>query len=253
MRKKLIGVTLVMLAALAAAVLYFRAPETARLQPAAPVVVATPVTAPAAVTEAPAPAQADSALNHAETEEAPEDGEITQTLKGRDFTLQVAVNGNERYRDVSITMDDGVPLNALHTLQGTSAELSNLTFAPGDTFELSTLIPGQPREQIVCKGSAYLMGGEGMLETFTMYRIDDGKLHELINVITARDREEGNGPPAQKLEATVTQTTQDGKPAIVYRVTADGAPERTITFLWDGRQFIDASGEYAKIGEQYHP
>lgn len=247
MRKKLIGLTLVMLAALAAALIYFRAPEAVQPPPAAPPVVAAPVTAAAAI------AQADIAPTHEQTQEPPEDGEITQTLKGRDFTLQVAVNGNERYRDVSITMDDGVPVKQLHTVQGTTAELSNVTFAPGDTFELSSLIPGQPREQIVCKGSDYLMGGEGVLETFTMYRIEAGELHELIKLITGREREEGNGPPAQKLEASVTQTTQDGKPAIVYRVTADGAPERTITFLWDGRQFIDASGEYAKIGEQYHP
>ena len=256
MRKKLIGVTLVILVALAAALVYLWVLGAKKPLPAAPAVAAAPVVAPvAAPPEAAAAAAPGTVLvdQQVDLDAAPEEGAITQTLSGRDFTLQLAVNGNEKYRDLSITMSDGTPVTKLHSLQGTSGELSNITFAPGDTFELSSLIPGQAREQIVCKGSDYLMGGEGTLETFSMYRIDNGELHELISVITGREREEGNGPPAQKLAASATQTTQDGTPAIIYRVKAGDAPERTITFLWNGKQFVDASGEYKKLDQQYRP
>ena len=74
-----------------------------------------------------------------------------------------------------------------------------------------------------------------------------------MSVITQRDREEGNGPPAQKLDAHLEQTTVDGKPAFIYRVTAGAAPERTILFVWNGKRFEDASGAYEKIREEYLP
>lgn len=211
-------------------------------------------TAPAALPAAP-PAPAAPAI--AEAPEAPEapaqPAEITQTLKGRDFSLRVSVNGNESFRDLQVEMDDGTPVRLLRTLAGETGELSNMTFAPADTFELVKLIPGETREQIVCKGSSLLNRGEGMLDTYTLYRIEGDHLQELISVITMRDREEDEGMPAQKLKASIEATTRDGQPAFLYRVKTGNAPEQTIVFLWNGKQFEEASGAYRKIEEANAP
>jgi hypothetical protein len=181
------------------------------------------------------------------------EGSTTQTLKGSDFLLRVSVNGNDSYRNVEVSMDDGKTVGLVGDLDGKTGELLNTTFAPNDKFKLVKLIPGDDREQLVREGSAYLPQGQGGLDTYTLFRIEGDRLQELMSVITQRDREEGNGPPAQKLDAHLEQTTVDGKPAFIYRVTADAAPERTILFVWNGKRFEDASGAYEKIREEYLP
>lgn len=238
MRKKLIAATLATIALLAAGMILYRGNASTPAPQAAP--------KPAAVTQVPSEAPA------AQTEDEQE-VTYTQTLKGLDFLLRVSVNGNDMYRDLEIIMDDGKPVSLLGTLDGQTAKLENITFSPNDNFKLVKLIPGDDREQIVCEGSAWLMRGEGLLSTYTLYRIEGGRLQELISVITERNREEGNGPAAQELNARIEQTTLDGKPAFLYQVKAGAAAERTITFVWNGKRFEDASGEYAKIREEYLP
>ena len=242
MRRKLIAACLAVSALTAAAIVLHRADPGPALT-TAPVVLPAPPPAPAAPAIAEAP----------EAPEAPVQAEITQALKGQDFSLRVSVNGNDSFRDLAVTMDDGTPVRLLRTLEGTAGELSNVTFAPADAFELVRLIPGEVREQIVCKGSALLNRGEGMLDSYTLYRIEGDHLQELISVITMRDREEDEGMPAQKLEASIEPATRDGQPAFLYRVKAGNAPEQTIIFLWNGKQFEDASGAYRKIAEANAP
>lgn len=203
---------------------------------------------PRVVSTAPAAAIAQPA-------EAPDDdeGKLTQLLKGKDFTLRVTENGNQMFRNLEVSMADGRPVHALRSMDGQIGELSNTTFAPADNFELKQVIPGDVREQILCKGSELLNRGEGMLGTYSLYRINGDQLQELISLVTEREVEDGNGLTPQKLSATVEETTRDGQPAIVYRVKAGALPERTIEFRWNGKRFEDASGEYAKIASEYRP
>ncbi|SEO54061.1 hypothetical protein SAMN05428959_109184 [Duganella sp. CF517] len=234
-RKKLFSAALIIIALLvAAAALRYEKPDTA---PPAPPPTAT--------------AHAQSSPRVEKVEEI--ETSYTQTLKGRDFRLRVSVNGNDSYRNVEVDMDDGKPVALLGTLDGQAAKLENITFNPNDRFKLVKLIPGDDREQIVCEGSAYLSRGEGLLETYIVYRIEGDRLRELMSVIMQRDREEGNGPPAQKLDARIEPTTQDGKAAFIYRVKAGAEPERTIVFIWNGERFEDTSGAYEKIHEEYSP
>ncbi len=85
----------------------------------------------------------------------------TQSLKGKDFSLDVYVNGNELLRNVFISMDDNRAIRWLRPLQGDAWELASMTFSPADVFELINLIPGEAREQIICKGSTALSAGQG--------------------------------------------------------------------------------------------
>ncbi|USX15228.1 hypothetical protein NHH88_05355 [Oxalobacteraceae bacterium OTU3CAMAD1] len=238
-RKKLIGVALAIVALLVAAMVL----RHEKIDP--PPATALPAPQPAAAAQAPAKPSAERA-DEVETT-------YIQTLRGRDFLLRVSVNGNDSYRNVEVSMDDGQPVNLLGTLDDQTGKLENTTFSPNDHFKLVKLIPGDDREQIVCEGSAYLSRGEGLLDTYTVYRIDGDRLQELMSVITRRDREEGNGPPAQKLDARIEPATQDGQSAFIYRVTAGEGPERTIVFVWNGKRFEDASGAYEKIREEYQP
>lgn len=232
-------------AVLAGGLAYYRANTgtTDTTQPAASVASSAP--APAAA----APAAIAAAPEAADAVEP----EITQSLKGRDFTLRVSVNGNDSYRNVDIGMDDGTPIQLLRSLEGQSGPLDNITFAPADKFELINLLAGEPREQIVCQGSQWLTRGEGGLGSYTIYRIEGERLQELVSVITERDREGDDGKPAKKLEAQVEHTTRDGVPALLYRVKKGAEPERTIVFLWNGKRFDDASGAYQKIADEYLP
>lgn len=242
MPRKLIGAGIIMSILLAGAIALHHTgsnPTPARTAPAT-VPVSAPVPAPSAATM---PEQPEDPVQPA----------IAQSLKGRDFSLQVSVNGNDMFRNLEVNMDDGTPIQLLRTLKGGTGELVNETFAPADTFELVNLIPGEVREQIACKGSQLLNRGEGMLDTYTIYRIEGDHLQELISVITMRDREDGNGMPPQKLDAHIEQTTRDGHPAFVYRVKAGNAPEQTIVFLWNGKKFEDTSGAYQKIADEYAP
>ena len=222
-------------------------PPTARTVP--PAAAARPSAETASAPAAPAETASETAADY---EPLPA-GEITQSLKGRDFSLRVSVNGNDAFRNLDITLADGTPVRTLRMLEGGNGELSSMTFAPADTFELVNLIPGEPREQIVCKGAAALTQGEGEIDTYTLYRIVDDRLEELFDVITARDREADGNMTAQQLKATLEPATRDGRPAFVYRVRTGGLPERTIVFVWNGKRFEDTSGTYAQINADNRP
>ena len=235
MRKKVVGAAVILGFAVAAVVLQQR-------QPAPP----------------PAPAQAvaaapEAALQEAQSDVDPSAGEVAQSLKGADFTLRVLVNGNDRYRDLDITMADGKPIRLIRALGAEPGELEHVTFDQAETFALVRLLPDEAREQIVSTGSQWLMRGEGTLGRYTVYRIAGEELQEIFSVLTEREREDGNGPPPQKLSARVEPTTRDGAPAFAYHVKAGDAAERTIVFVWNGERFDDANNEYARIEEEYAP
>lgn len=245
MNRKLTVGALVAGALLAGILAYHRAHSDAAeaAQPASPAAQPAPVAVTAAAPVAAAEAEPADA----------DETEVTQWLKGKDFSLRVSVNGNNSYRNLEIEMDDGAPIRSLRSADGQTGLLDNTTFAPNDKFELVNLFSGEPREQIVCRSDQWLSRGEGELDTYSIYRIEGEHLQELLSVITKRDREEGNGPPPQKLDAQVEQTTRDGVPAVIYRVKKANDPEQTIVFLWNGKRFEDASGAYQKIADEYAP
>ncbi|MES2118624.1 MAG: hypothetical protein V4578_25880, partial [Pseudomonadota bacterium] len=231
MRNKLIGVVVVAVALLAGGIVF------RQLKPGAP---PRPPIAPASAT-VPAPAEiAEQSDADADEQNALQ---RTQSLKGKDFSLDVYVNGNELFRNVDISMDDNRAIRWLRPLHRDAWELASMTFSPADVFELINLIPGEAREQIICKGSTALSAGQGIVGNYSVFRIEGDTLKELFNVITERERDgEGETPP-QRLEAHVEPTTRNGQPAFIYRVKVEKAPEKTIVFLWNGKQFEDASGE----------
>lgn len=212
--------------------------------------------APTAPTPRVAAASQTAVGSHAPQPEGASEGEeveISQKLEGKDFTLRVLVNGNDSFRNLDISMADGRQVRQLRSMDGKSSELANLTFAPGDDFELRELIPGDAHQQILCKGSQLLSRGAGILDTYSLYRIDGDQLQKLVSLITEREVEDGNGYPPQTLHATVEETTRDGQPLILYRVKAGKLAERTIELRWNGKQFEDPSGQYAKIAAEYLP
>lgn len=243
MRNKLIGVVAAAVALLAGGMMIRQLHAGAPLPPIAPASATVP--APAKIAEQP-DADADADEQNAL--------QPTLSLKGKDFSLDVFVNGNELFRNVDISMDDNRPIRWLRQLDGEALELAGTTFSPGDDFELKHLIPGEAREQIICKGGAALSAGQGIIATYAIFRIEGDTLQELFNVITKRERDgDGDGAAPQQLEANVEPTTRDGQPAFLYRVKAGADPEKTIVFRWNGKQFEDTSGEYAKIRDEYAP
>ncbi|MQA37331.1 hypothetical protein [Rugamonas aquatica] len=193
---------------------------------------------------------------HAPQPEGGSDGEeveITQTLKGKDFTLEVYASGSDPVRNLMISMTESSEIRLFRSDSGQTSELGSMLFAPADTFELKELIPGEPRQQILCKGKQLLSRGAGTLGSYSLYRIEGDHLQELLSLIVERVVEEGNGYQPQTLHATVEETTRDGQPLIVYRVKAGKLAERTIEFRWNGKLFEDASGEYAKLTAAYNP
>ena len=243
MRNKLLGAVVVAVALLAVGIVF------RQLKPGAP---PPPPTAPASAT---VPAPAEVAKQTDADADADEQNALqrTQSLKGKDFSLDVYVNGNELFRNVFINMDDNSAIRWLRPLQGDAWELAGTTFSPADVFELTNLIPGEAREQIICKGSTALSAGQGIVSNYSVFRIEGDTLKELFNVITERERDgEGETPP-QRLEANVEPTTRNGQPAFIYRVKVEKNPEKTVVFLWNGKQFEDASGDYDRITNGYAP
>ena len=212
--------------------------------------------APAAATPRVTAASQEPVGVHAPQPEGGSDGEeveVTQTLKGSDFLLEVISSGSDPIRNLMISMTDGSEIRQFRSDAGQTSELADMTFAPADTFELRALIPGEPRQQILCKGKQLLSRGAGTLGSYSLYRIVGDHLQELLSLIVEREVEDGNGYPPQTLRATVEETTRDAQPLIVYRVKAGKLAERTIEFRWNGKLFEDTSGEYAKITAAYNP
>ncbi|GJI97267.1 hypothetical protein RugamoR57_39850 [Duganella caerulea] len=208
---------------------------------------------PQVATEAPVSPKAPAAATSAASE--PEDavGHVTQSLKGKDFNLQVMVSADPSFRILKVSMADGERILFRRTLGGETGELGQMGFAPSDEFELKQLIPSDVREQIVRRCNQYPVQGEGKYGVYAIYRIDGFYLQTLIHLITERVPEDGNGPSPQKLKATVEETVRDGQPAIIYRAKVGQQPERTIVFRWNGKIFEDPTGEYAKIKSEYNP
>jgi len=250
MRKTTIAAILALAAgALLAGLAVHRLSAPAPAPVSAPSVTPAPPAAAASATTTSSAGAASMAASDA-SDQDDEDGDI-RTLKGRDFSLRVTTNKNGTYP--AFAMDDGTPIRMVRTLEGRTGELANVTFDYGDGFELVDLIPGEPREQIVYRGSQLIPRGEGMITTYTLYRIAGDRLEELLDVITDRDREAFDNMTAQRLQATLEPATRDGRPAFVYRVRTGGVPERTIVFVWNGKRFEDPSGEYDKIDAANRP
>ncbi|MCU6498257.1 hypothetical protein LPN04_10680 [Rugamonas sp. A1-17] len=246
MNKKLIGSVVALATVVVVLVVNRRHDNTPA--PAPRVVAETPVGAKASA----APA-APAASAHEEQEDAEGEAQVTKSLKGKDFSLQVTVNGNDSFRNLEVSMSDDRQIRLVRSRKGEISELSNLIFSPADNFELKRFIPDDAREQILCKGSQFLSRGAGSLGSYSLYRIEDDHLQELVSLLTEREVEDGNGFTPQKLHATVEETTRDGQPAIIYRVKADKHRERIIVFRWNGKIFEDASGQYDKIIAEYIP
>jgi hypothetical protein len=184
--------------------------------------------------------------------EPEKDGEVFKTLKGKDFTAKVIISG-DLHRELSVDMDNGTPVTFIRSVAGTDTPLEDNVVPAGYAYELKQVLPGEPREQIVCDGGELLPRGEGMLDTYSVYRVEGDHLQELINVITNRDVEEGNGPAPKQLKATLELSTRDGQPAYIYRVKAETRSEQTIVFRWNGKIFEDTSGAYRAIADEYNP
>ncbi|WP_374349340.1 hypothetical protein [Chitinimonas sp.] len=214
------------------------APTAAKPVPQPAVVKATsPVVPAAAPVEASEPA-----------DEAPE-----TKLSGKDFELEVWINGNDRYRNLLVKRSDGVLIENLQGLDGKIGKLDNRLFSPADAFSLAKLLPEAPREQIVVQGSQQLMEGLGALGSYSIYQVESDRLIELVDVITERDYDGEAGKPGLHFSATVEAAQEQGVPVLIYRYRQEKQAERSLTLRWNGRAFVDESGQYAKIVSKYQP
>lgn len=173
--------------------------------------------------------------------------------RGEDFVLSVTENGNSLYKNLEIKLANGNSIKEVIGIDGSTSRLENLLFSNNAQFELKRLLPNEKREQIVVTGKTVLPGGYGTVGTYTIYRVDEEQLTELINLITERDFPGLEGQPAQKLTASVSEKMEDGQLAIVYRFLADSLHYRTIVFRWNGSDFVDSSGKYKSIDAKYRP
>lgn len=178
--------------------------------------------------------------------------EQSKELNGVDFKLTISPNSNPKYQDLQVLMNGNKPIRDFIGMDGQSTKIENLTFNQNDTFELKKLIPEAEREQIIGLGREWLPDGYGALGTYSVYLVEPIHLTEVLSLITERECN-GQDKPAQSLQATVTEKTIDGQLTIEYRYSAEKAPYQTILFRWDGKAFVDSSGRYKEIHDQYHP
>lgn len=184
-------------------------------------------------------------------------------LKGKDFELTIwgsaskSIYGNidNKSQHIEITMDGGNSATNFINSDGSKFELGQVIFAPGYSFELKRLIPDTTREQLIIKGSEWIPRGVGSLGTYTIYRIDEKGITELLSLITERYRSEDeiNDQPSLSFKATVQEKMENNKLVITYRYQEDGGKYHTINFRWNGKAFVDATGTYKKIDEEYYP
>lgn len=200
--------------------------------------------------------------NAAESEsgDEAEEGELIETakLKGRDFELTAsAMSGDyieyqNKYQYISIVMSKGKELTE-YTINetGKKFKIQEIGFAPGDVFKLKNLLPGEPREQVVVKGSEWFPRGEGTAEDYSIYRIDDNGITQLLLLTTKRDFEgvEGHNRPAINFKATVEERIENGKLTIVYKYANKKGKRRKLNFTWDGSKFNESSGKYKEVKE----
>ncbi len=173
-------------------------------------------------------------------------------LHGKDFTVNITDDG-ALYKNLNINLNDGKSINELVRADGSTTNLEKVLFSSGNVFELKRLLPNIAREQLIIKGSAVLTDGYGIVKDYSVYRIDDTKLTELINLVTERDFSGAKGQSALKLTGTVTDKEENGKFFIIYRYRANQTKFQTILFQWNGSRFVDPSGQYEKLNEKYRP
>jgi hypothetical protein len=205
-----------------------------------------------------------ASLHTGEDDAAADENSLQATkLKGKDFELTIWGSANKsmygdidnQYQHIEIIMDGNKPVTDYIDIGGNKFQLEDIIFAPGYSFELKKLIPGTTREQLITQGSEWIPRGVGSLGTYSIYRIDEQGITELLNLITDRYRSEDeiNDQPSLSLEADVQEKMENGKPVIIYCYQEDGGKYHTIIFRWNGKAFVDATGMYRKIDEKYSP
>ena len=181
----------------------------------------------------------------------------TALLKGKDFELRAWGSSSDYATDrdqiIDITMASGKSVTDCIDMDGGKSKLDDIRFSPSDSFELKKLITGFPREQLVVRGSAWLTRGEGGVETYFIYRIDEAGITELLHLVTGREFDGDDDRPSLSLTATVQEKIENGELVIVYCYKTDNRKYRTINFRWNGSAFIDATGTYKKLHEKYSP
>lgn len=184
---------------------------------------------------------------------AEESPQPTQVLKGKDFTVKVLPNGNNIYRDLIVTTNDGTTVDQMEGVGGKLLQMKDVIFNAGDAFEIQSILPGEPREQLVVKGRTLLPEGYGILGNFQVYLLEGHRLIRIFDVLTERDLDATDKYPALKLQAEVKPTMENGQPAYTYRYKSGKAPYRSLVFHWDGHQFTEPTGVYRKIEQEYTP
>jgi hypothetical protein len=190
------------------------------------------------------------------------DGElvVTAKLKGKDFELTASAMSGEligyqnQYQNISIQMDNGNILSEYrNSVTGEKLRIEDAGFAPGDVFKLKNLLPGVPREQLIVEGSEWFPRGEGTTENYTIYRVDDNGITELLSLLTKRDFDgiEDSNRPAVYFSATVEEKIENKKLTIVYKYTINKGKHHKLNFEWDGRKFTEKTGKYKEVRELY--
>ena len=195
----------------------------------------------------------DASVAADEVSEDEANGNLTKTLKGKDFTLKTwGHEGAPVTQTVTVTMNDGSTVDNWVGHDGQKGDLFNLTWN-GD-IDLKNLIPGMPREQIISHTSDWFPRGEGTLETYSICLVGEGKIEEVLRVITGRDFDGIGDRPAVSFSATVEEVLKNGELSILYRYQDKKSKNRTIIFKWNGKIFEDtSSGKYEKLESQYWP
>jgi len=196
----------------------------------------------------------DTSVGEVKEEEEENSPKLASKLKGTDFELTtqtIESNGEQR---LTIRMNTGKPVANFTSVSGEKYLLENITYSPADSFKLKNIIPGAQREQLVVRGNTLLTRGEGQVKSYSIYRIDETGITELLNLITKRNFDGQDNRPSLYLTATVKEKIENNKLVIEYRYKGDDMSKyRVIRFKWNGSAFVDAKGSYKKIQNKYRP
>lgn len=208
-------------------------------------------------------AKEESAGETATVEDADvNDGKLIETAKlnGKDFELSAfAMSGDyigyqNKYQKISIKMNNGKLLtDYTDNVSGKKLKIEEVGFAPGDVFNLKNMLPGEPREQLIVNGSEWFPRGEGIAENYTIYRVDDDGITELLTLLTKREFDgiEVHNRPAVHFSANVEEKLENKKLTIVYKYTNNNGKRHKLNFVWDGRKFTEKSGKYKAVKDLY--
>lgn len=178
-----------------------------------------------------------------------------QTLKGVDFLIETYDNGNDQDKDISITFDDGKTIAQYFDINDKKYQIGQILFNKNDQFELKKILPDAPREQLIITGSNFLHEGMGTVDVYQIFIIEKNAMVNILNLLTERNRDkvEMYQLPPQKLKATVQLEVENGQPLIKYQYSLEDSPLQTILFKWNGKKFVDTSGKYKEIENEYTP